>query len=157
MNEVEKLYREGFDKYVRIIKKVLHDDLSLSQDIVQEAFLRAFKSYPTYNPELSGIKSWFSRILFNELSRALGKEKRHKHLSIDRVTRELDPTDYNSIIEDAISVEGVLEDNFNLKQRVVVLLIYYRGYKISEVSGMLSVTESYVKKTCHQFRKTMRK
>lgn len=156
MTEIEELYRESKDKYVRIIRKVLRGNHTLSEDVVQEAFMRAFQYFHSYNSSKSGIKNWFSHILFRQLSRTLRNEKKHNHVNLEFVSNEVDEHDYCAIIEDMLSIDNVLQQNFNFKQCLTILLVYYRGYKIGEVATMVDVSESYVNKTCSKFRKIMR-
>jgi RNA polymerase sigma factor (sigma-70 family) len=156
MTEIEELYRESKDKYVRIIRRVLRGNHTLSEDVVQEAFMRAFQYWHSYDPNKSGIKNWFSRILFRELSRVLKKENKHNHVNLDFIKDFADEHDYCKIIEDKASIEDVLQEHFNFKQCLIVMLIYYRGYRIAEIAGMLDISESYVKQVSGRFRKIMR-
>ena len=63
----------------RVARSIVRDD-SEAEDVVQEAYLRAFSALPEFRGELS-LATWLTRIVFNE---ALQRRRRRVEQPVDQ-------------------------------------------------------------------------
>ncbi len=67
MKFIEDYYVDNFRRKVKLISRILRGDLASAEDVVQEAFARAIRFYPTYDDKRGTIDKWFNSIMFNAL------------------------------------------------------------------------------------------
>src|SRR3954471_7122020 len=75
---VEKTQRQAYNMAYRMTGN--RDD---AEDLTQEAYLRAYRSFGTYNRQLP-FESWFFRILSNLFIDLLRRRPKQKPLSLDQ-------------------------------------------------------------------------
>ncbi|MEN8125525.1 MAG: sigma-70 family RNA polymerase sigma factor [Bacteroidota bacterium] len=111
-----------------------------AQDIMQESFIKAFKSISTYNGEAS-FGSWLKRIVINN-SLDLLKKKKIETISIDDHKVAVAEDD-NWEIEEKIPIKFIFEciEKLPLKYKNVVKLYLLEGYDHQEVSQILKISE----------------
>lgn len=154
MQEIESLYRQDYDIKVRTMSRILGGDYAAAEDVVQEAFTRALKFYPSYDPELATVHTWFNAILFNAL-RDYQKEKRGISSS---TTEEVSPEDVISYINvDKTLIPEMIETIPNHKHRRILELFFVMGYTSSEISQIEDkTTVSNVTTIVNRFRERMK-
>ena len=86
------IVREHKDKAYTLAISVVKDE-ALAQDVVQVAFIKAYKKLDTFKKE-SSFSTWFYRIVINE---AFNKQKKEKKK----------PEALDSVSPDALIVEGI--------------------------------------------------
>ncbi len=106
-----------------------------AEDITQEAFLKLYNSRESFEDD-NNVKAWLIRVTSNAAK---------NHLSSAWVKRKA-ALNENIILKDESDYE-LLEalNRLNRNYRVAIYLHYYEGYSISEISGMLGISESNVK------------
>ena len=115
-------------------------DEDVAMDIVQEAIVKAFQKRYTLR-KIDFMKTWFYRILLNECNLYFRKNKKilfipdyefyENKLSIK------DQTDQNDLY-DAI-------DGLNPKLKTIVILYFFEGMKLEEISKITHTNLSTVK------------
>src|SRR5579862_2099342 len=75
-----------------------------AEDLTQEAYLRAFRSFSTYNRTLP-FEGWFFRILSNLFIDLMRRRPKHKPLSLDQPMSDED-TDDNLLLQIPDSMAG---------------------------------------------------
>jgi RNA polymerase sigma-70 factor (ECF subfamily) len=117
-------------------------DATEAEDIMQDAFFKAFDKINTYRNEVS-FGAWLKRIVVNT---ALDFVKKRKlpQVSIDEaygLSDEANEEDYNYSPE---SVEQLMNAIKELPEgyRLVVTLFYIEGYSHDEIADMLGITSS---------------
>src|SRR6266481_1438858 len=75
---VERTQRQAYNMAYRMTGN--RDD---AEDLTQEAYLRAYRSFATYNRQLP-FESWFFRILSNLFIDLLRRRPKQKPLSLDQ-------------------------------------------------------------------------
>ena len=150
MHPVEKLYREVRKKKVSLISRILGEKAG-AEDVVQEAFCRAWKYWPSYNEELGSIETWFNSLLFNALS-DYKKRSRMVYQETGEVSaNDLLTEDYLKKHERIIS--ALIGNVKNDKHRRVLELFYLLGYTSREIAEMeLGVSETNVRTIARRFR-----
>lgn len=122
-----------------VAKRYMKDDFA-AEDVMQDAFIKAFRKIDTYREEVS-FGAWLKRIVINQSIDEL-KKKRLELVSINEETYEmLDDNDWQ--VEEATSMQHILKCMKELKEkyRVVLSLYLLEGYDHQEISQILGITE----------------
>ena len=138
-------------------------DPGRAEDMVQEAFLAAWKSLPRYRGEAS-FKNWLCRILVNKAYSALRWERLRQWLSLDHSSSsgtpwselledtapDADPERLGLRAERSAAVRAAVA-GLPLQQRTAVAL-RANGLDVLEVARSMGVAEGTVKAHLHQAR-----
>jgi RNA polymerase sigma-70 factor (ECF subfamily) len=114
-----------------------------AEDIVQDAFIKAFSRLEQYKAEVS-FGAWLKRIVINRCIDVLkSKHQRLVELEDFHLNVISDNNDSDWQIENDITIEDV---NFEIeklpkKYKYVVLLYLVEGYDHQEISEILNITE----------------
>src|SRR5437868_1531965 len=73
--EFEQLAMEHLDMLYRMARRLTRDEAS-AEDLVQETYLRALRSYESFDLKEFGIRPWLLRILHNLHATRFKREKR---------------------------------------------------------------------------------
>src|SRR3954451_16391643 len=73
--QFEALAMEHLDMLYRMARRLTRDEAS-AEDLVQETYLRALRSYETFDLKEYGIRPWLLRIMHNLHSSRFKREKR---------------------------------------------------------------------------------
>lgn len=157
MHEIEKLYRELAPKKAKIMARIVKDDAA-GEDIVQEGFLRAWKYYPAFNPERSGIETWLNAILFNALRDYQNEAKSNVGVSKDVSPEDvLGDVNLSSDPELRELVQTSIENVKNEIHREVLYLFFILGYTAKETSQIVpKMTVTNVTTIVTRFREKIR-
>lgn len=126
-------------------------DKLTSEDIVQDAFIKLYRARKDFESD-EHIKNWLIRVTINLSLNALKRKKRY--LLVDN--------EYINNIQDSSSEEKKNEELYNfvcsLKDRYkdVIILYYYQGYSIKEISKILGISESGVATRLDRARKIIK-
>lgn len=111
----------------------------LAEDIMQIAFVKAFKNIHNYKNEVA-FGAWLKRIVINQSIDQLKKNK----LELVSINEEITSIkqDDNWQVEDEVSIEEIISEINNLKEkyRLVLSLYLLEGYDHSEISEILNIT-----------------
>jgi len=116
-------------------------DTYVAEDLMQEAFIKAFKNIDTYKNEVA-FGAWLKRIVINQSIDYL-KKKKLEWVSInEEVTTIIDDEDW--AIENTISVDTIVAKINSLKEkyRLVLTLYLLEGYDHQEIAQVLNITEN---------------
>ncbi|WP_099354058.1 sigma-70 family RNA polymerase sigma factor [Fredinandcohnia onubensis] len=134
--EQEKLYKVAYS-YVKNEPDAL--------DIVQDAIIKGFKSFDRLK-EIEYFSTWITRILINTAIDHIRKSKNVITLETDW----FDPgrsEENNSIM--TMDIELVFE-KLKPQQKTLLLLRFYYGYSIKEISEILCKPEGTIKSQLHR-------
>ena len=137
----EKLYKIS---YVYLKNK---DD---AMDVIHESIVKAYRKLDNIK-DLNNIDKWFIRLLINT--------------SIDYIRKNskmilMEDKDMEVLINKSKEQEdgfSLLIENLNEELRLIIILKYFHGYKISEISEILNLKESQVKNKIHKALNLLRK
>lgn len=150
MHPIEKLYREIYTQKVILMSRILRGDYHLGEDVVQEAFLRAWKFYDLYDEERASIKTWFNGILFNALRDTQRESRGVKFVSHEDVSPEDLVLPENKSLSD---IERIISKVPNEDHRDVLYLFYVRGYTSKEISQVVpKMTQTNVTTIATRFK-----
>jgi RNA polymerase sigma factor (sigma-70 family) len=148
--ELYKLYSKAmFNVSMRIT-----NDYAESEDVLQEAFMSAFKNLHSYKAEAS-FGSWLKRIVINASVNAVRKRRSELVPLEDRIAGDIPDEEYDDDTE--WQVEQVrraiqrLPDGY----RVVLSLYLLEGFDHAEIGEVLGITESTSKSQYSRARKKL--
>ena len=137
-----KLYNQYCDGMYIVAKRFVKDSFE-AEDVVQEAFIKAFSKLHQYKAEVT-FGSWLKRIVINKCIDSL-KSKRQFMQELDEVHLKVVDISYENewFVDDAITLEDVKKAISNLpeKYKYVVMLFLIEGYDHQEISQILNITE----------------
>lgn len=118
-----------------------------AQDAVQDCFLRYITKAPDFTDE-THEKAWIIKVASNVCKDILRQRKHTSFLSLEEI-RNI------STSEDNAQILGMLS-SLDEKYRIVVHLHYVEGYDVNEISSMLGLSVSAVKKRLQRGREKLR-
>ncbi|MCC9137197.1 RNA polymerase sigma factor [Pontibacter silvestris] len=148
--ELYKLYSKAmFNVSMRIV-----NDYAEAEDVLQEAFISAFKNLHTYKGEAS-FGNWLKRIVVNAAINSIRKKK-VELIEIDErimedVAEEVCDNDTEWRVEKVRRAVQMLPDGY----RVVLTLYLFEGFDHAEIGEVLSVSESTSKSQYSRARKKL--
>lgn len=130
----------------------MNKDASLSEDLVQNVFIRVLKYKHTFSNESKFI-TWIFQIARNEMYDEFKKQKKHQHKDIEEVGYSLSE---NSNVDDEI--EG-LENSSTLKKALnllpadkkeLLVLSKFKELKYKEVGEIIGCSEGNARTKVHR-------
>jgi RNA polymerase sigma-70 factor (ECF subfamily) len=139
-----------YDNYAPALNAVIYrmvEDQVLSEDILQEAFVKIWNNINSYDQIKGRLFTWMVNITRNltiDTMRSKGYKKQTKISGDENSVNNLQ--DGNSGIEKFDSM-GVAKQLINLKpdQRQIIDLAYFKGYTQDEISKQLDIPLGTVK------------
>lgn len=116
---------------------------SEAEDVVQEAFIKAFSKLHQYHAEVT-FGAWLKRIVINTSIDALKSKKQHLVALEEVHLKVIDTSDDDKwLVDDAVTVDQVKEaiNGLSDKYRYVVMLYLIEGYDHQEISEILNISE----------------
>jgi RNA polymerase sigma factor (sigma-70 family) len=137
-----QLYNQYCNGMLIVALRFVKDTME-AEDIVQEAFIRAFSKLEQYKAEVT-FGAWLKRIVINKCIDVL-KSKRQRLIELEEHHLNVVDTDYENewLVEDDITIDEVKTaiENLSEKYRFVVMLYLVEGYDHQEISEILNISE----------------
>jgi RNA polymerase sigma-70 factor (ECF subfamily) len=115
-----------------------------AEDIVQEAFLKAFSNLHQFNAEVT-FGAWLKRIVINKSLDAL-KIKKARLVELDEVHLKIVDSSFNDewLVDDVITSSEVTNaiNSLTDKYKYVLMLYLIEGYDHQEISEILKISEA---------------
>jgi len=131
-------------------------DGTIAEEVVQDAFLKAFKALRSFKKEAL-FSTWFYRIVLNEALMRLKKMKREiitfyqdydQEINGEEAFFALEESEQSRIINDALK-------RLSPNESLVLRLFYLQEESIKSVCDITGMSESNVKVLLHRARKNM--
>ena len=149
--ELYRLYSSAmYNTTLRIVR-----DPDDAEDVMQEAFLKAFSRISTYRGEVS-FGAWLKRIVVNKSLDFL--RLRRERVSLDEVNEVNEiPEDDTGVIDHAYSADEIRRAIYALPEgyRLVLSLILLEGYDHEEVSEILRISNATSRTQYHRAKKKL--
>ena len=136
--EIYKLYYKAmYNSSLRIVK-----DVTEAEDIMQEAFLAAFKNIKQYKGEVS-FGAWLKRIVVNRSLDSL-KKKKLELFPIDNELYKLSENEDQNIeySEEQVCILKKGINRLPTGYRIILNLYLIEGYDHEEIGNILDITAS---------------
>ena len=137
----------------------LTSDKGLAEDIVQEAFIKAWNKLGDFRMQ-SSFRSWLHRITVNCAMDSLRKQSRRNQFEVEEpewepVGNEAVATNPGMQIDIRRQTQAAMM-NLSDIERSALLLRHFEGHSISEISQILQITTGACKQTIFRAVKKMR-
>lgn len=142
--------------YIYKVALFLTKSKELADDITQETFIQVFRKYYTYNSSRP-IQPWMYKVTLNVTRNMLRKQKWLKFIG------KLPEKSCLNLVETSIlKTEEENElwreiNNLNLKSREILILHFYSGMKLKEISESLGIPLGTCKSRLNTALRTLRK
>ena len=115
-------------------------NLSDAEDITQDVFIKLYENFSKFNDE-DHLKKWCVKVTINKCKNLFLSSWKKK---VSYITEKEENEIYQN---DEIDSNNILKAILQLpkKYRIVIVLYYYNGYKITEISKILGINESTIK------------
>ena len=136
-----QLYDLYCDAMYTVALRYVKDSFT-AEDVMQEAFIKAFKSMNSYKEEVT-FGAWLKRIVINQSIDYL-KKRKLELISINEETTTLVDDDHeNWNVASTISYQDIVNCIQQLKEkyRIVLTLFLLEGYDHGEISQILGISE----------------
>ncbi|MBZ9808547.1 RNA polymerase sigma factor [Mesorhizobium sp. BR1-1-9] len=157
-----KIMKLNNQRLYRLARGMVRND-SEAEDIVQEAYVRAFTNLGTYRGDAS-LSTWLSRIVINEALGRLRKGRRTvampENPEAQIIRFPLNPSDDPERTMAQRQILGLVEratDSLPDAYRAVFLARVIEGLSIEETADVLGVRPETVKTRLHRARALLRK
>jgi RNA polymerase sigma-70 factor (ECF subfamily) len=128
-------------------------DASAVDDVLQEAYLKAFRSLGSYRTDRS-FSAWLHRITYTTALDYVRKRSRHAEVALDSecITHPSGSSESQSRLDVAAALHQL-----PLKQRTAALLVDGHGYSYADVATILDIPSGTVAFQLHLARKALRR
>ncbi|MEO9571584.1 MAG: RNA polymerase sigma factor [Polaribacter sp.] len=143
-NNCSKAQMQLYNLYCKTMFLVAYryvKDRFVAEDVMQEAFIKAFKNIDKYKNEVA-FGAWLKRIVINQSIDQLKKNKLELVSINEEVIAKTDEEDWS--IGTTISIDGVVEviNSLKDKYRLVLTMYLLEGFDHQEISEILKITET---------------
>ena len=155
----EQTYKKAY--YVSLKYMVNEDD---ARDVVQDAYIRAFRSIGQLD-DGSKFEKWINQIVANTAKNALKKKKPDLFTDVagdeeyDVADRfEADPNQQPEVVMDQNETARLVQEiigELSDEQRTCVMMYYFQGMQVKEISSTLEVSDNTVKSRLNYARKSI--
>lgn len=143
-----------YNTALRIVK-----DTAEAEDIMQEAFLKAFTKLSLYKGDAT-FGSWLKRIVVNDSLSSYQKSKRMEVIPLEHDLYKLEDQEGISPCDtDSLELKNVLQTIGTLKEsyRIALTLNLIEGYDYDEMSDILQMTNANCRTTVSRAKSSLRK
>ncbi len=157
--EIFSLYRDDVFRFAFLVVR----DASLAQDVVQEAFLKVFRSIAKFQFR-SSFKSWLYRVAVNEAITILRRRKIKEELDpapgaarehTAGGAREWQPEEA-ALDSEERQILRVAIGQLDPVHRSVVVLKYFHEFSDTEIAAVIGCPPGTVKSRLHRARELLR-
>lgn len=149
--DIEPVVRQYSNMLYRVCFLILKNEQDV-RDVLQETFLKYIEKKPVFRSE-DQRKLWLVKVSQNKCKEFLRFHKRHSYVPFDEVENSIMITDGLDLdTKEALSFIW----NLDHKLKSAVILYYIEGYSVREVAGILSISETAVKKRLQRAREKMK-
>ncbi len=149
--EPEKEFEEKYDRYGSMLYKIAFlylGNASDAEDVLQDVFVKYFFTKKSFN-NAEHEKAWFIRVTQNRCLDILKKHDR-QNINIDEIN--ITAPNEKETQEDVVRCVLALPP----KYKAAIILYYYSSCTTEEISAILKISKSAVKKRLQRGREMLR-
>ena len=155
---IERLYKMYSSSLLGVISRLIKFD-EIAEDVLQETFLKIWKSIGQYDMSKGRLFTWMSRLAKNtaiDQLRSRGQLNSNRNENFEDLGYELDCKHQSIYNPETIGVKKLLSQ-LTPAQKEIIDLIYFQGYTHLEVSEELNIPIGTVKTRIRLSMLTLRK
>jgi RNA polymerase sigma-70 factor, ECF subfamily len=146
---------QPFDRGLRALAYRLTGDRDLMDDVLQEAYLKAFRALPSLRGR-EAVGSWLYRIVYNASMDQLRRRQRAPQLPLEDLPDRPDPgPDPGDIAAGRRDLAAALE-SLPPQMRAAVLLVDAEGLSYEEAGAIIGVPKGTVASRLSRAREVLR-
>lgn len=148
----QQLFEKFSPKMLGVCRQYLKNN-DLAEEVMLSGFLKVFNHLKDFKNEGS-FEGWIRRIMVNESICQLRKEKKLQYVSEAEIENT---SEHSTIIDTSLEAEEIqkLIDSLPDGYKTVFVLYVVEGYKHSEISELLQISESTSKTQLFKARKML--
>jgi len=131
----------------RMLLNLTRGDTSLTDDLAQETFLKAYLNVQNFKG-LSSFSTWLYRIAYNEF---VGHTRHQHEQAMEASTLATLSTGSEQLDTDALAVRQAIA-TLGEVERVVVTLFYLEDLPIKQISQIMQLPQGTIKSHLHRAR-----
>ena len=162
LNGETELFSFFLDRYSRPIYSLVVQIVSSPQDaeeIVQDAFLKAFRSLGSYRGD-SSFSTWLYRIAYNMAVASTRKRKQEFFYIEENTINNVPDDEADTVLCPTDSEEQIMKltqviDLLHVEEKAIITLFYYEEKSIEETAEIMKLSVANVKVKLHRTRKKL--
>jgi len=127
-----------------VILRVLNNDEETAQDVLQDAFVKIWKSFESYDDSKGTLFTWILNIARNTAIDKVRSLKRHSIQSLEKNVHLVDSQYSTSSSVDKIGLKEVI-NKLKPEYKAIIDLAYFGGFTQEEISEQLKLPLGTVK------------
>jgi RNA polymerase sigma factor (sigma-70 family) len=154
---LETLYASYSASLFGIISRIIRQQ-DLAEDVLQETFVKIWKSIPQYDASKGRLFTWMSKLARNKAIdhlRSRGEANSMRNEDLDIISAEVNEQHQTNYNPEHIGLRQLMR-TLNPGQIAILELIYFQGYTQSEVAEALQIPVGTVKTRLRVGIKTLR-
>ncbi len=150
-----RAHREAIRLYSRLVSSVvgsMASDPRDTEELVQDAFLRAFAAIDSFNPSVSRLSTWIARIAYHTAVDHLRRRKTRPTEEPSPAPPEPTPTDVDC--DDAL-LPDLLDKAIDLlapEERTALQLVYFDEMSLDEAAEVLATNANALSTRLYRIR-----
>lgn len=117
------------------------------QDILQEVLLRYLEKAPVFQSQ-DHEKAWLLKVTSNCCKDCLRFRKRHSYIELERLQDYLPAPKERQLLRELYTLP--------VKWKTILILHYFEGYSVKEISKITGLSESAAKKRLQRAREALK-
>ena len=138
------LYKNDIYRLAYSITKNTYD----TDDIVQTVFIKLYNN-KIINKDDKEIKRWLIKVTINECKTIFLSSWKRRIVSLTEKHENIKYEKDNDILLNEIN-------KLSKKERIVIFLYYYEGYKVKEIANLLGKSETNIQTILYRARKSLK-
>jgi RNA polymerase sigma-70 factor (ECF subfamily) len=154
---LETVYSSYSASLLGIISKIIRQQ-DLAEDVLQETFVKIWKSIPQYDAGKGRLFTWMSRLARNKAIdhlRSRGEANSMRNEDLEIISAEVNEQHQTNYNPEHIGLKQLMR-TLSPAQIAILELIYFQGYTQSEVAEALQIPVGTVKTRLRAAIKTLR-
>ena len=149
--DFEKEFEEKYNSYGSMLYKIAFlylNNASDAEDVLQDVFSKYLLTRKNFNSK-EHEKAWFIRVTQNYcLDKLRKQDKKNSEIDDLSVMTQLDNDTKQDVERSIVALPP--------KYKIVIFLYYYSGYTVEEISAILKIGKSAVKKRLQRGREMLK-
>lgn len=139
-----------YDNYAAALNNVIFrmvEDMALSEDILQETFVKIWHNFNQYDPSKGRLFTWMLNLTRNltiDTLRSKGYKKQSKISGDENSVNNLQDTSSTILKFDSLGIRKQLA-NLKPEQRIIIDMAYFNGFTQDEIAKELDIPLGTVK------------
>ncbi len=139
-----------YDNYAPALNNIIYrmvDDVTLTEDILQEAFVKIWLNFTSYDKSKGRLFTWMLNLTRNltiDMLRSKGYKKQSKISADENSVNNIQDSSFSISKFDSMGIQKQLA-NLKPEQRLIIDMAYFNGYTQDEIAKEVGIPLGTVK------------